>query len=154
MANKNNNKAAFKEQDTKVMDGVDSHLATATTLGIGGEQFTPAELKGVFKADLDAMDETDAARTTLKQKVLAQKAARKRAGAVRKNLKAFLIGQNGPGAVQILEDFGFAVPKPLGPKTASAKAEGASKAKATRTRKKAAEAAAEATPAPANPATK
>jgi len=147
-------KAVHKEQDTKAMNGVDLHLASAGTMIIGGEQFTPATLKAVFQADLDATNDTDAANTTLKLKVLTAKAARQRAAKVRQSLKGFLIGQNGPQAVQILEDFGFTAPKPLGPKTVQAKATGQAKAQSTRLKQKAAKAAAEAPPPPATPAAK
>ncbi|HEY8040946.1 MAG TPA: hypothetical protein VIF15_14170 [Polyangiaceae bacterium] len=154
MTTKNNNKPVHKEEDTKAMNGVDLHFATAPTLNIGGETFTPTTLKAVFQADIDAIDETDAARTTLKLKVQAAGIARKRVVQVRKVLLAFLIGQNGPGAVQVLEDFGFTVPKPPGPKTVKAKAAGQAKAQTTRDKQKAAKAAEATPPPPPNPATK
>ena len=154
MTTKTNNKPTHKDQDTKVMSGVDTHFAGTGTMTIGGEQFTPPALKAVFQADIDAMNESEAASTTQKLKVQAAKAARKRAAEVRQAVKAYLIGQYGPGAVQILEDFGFAAPKPPGPKTVKAKAAGQAKAGATRASKKAVKAAAVETPAPANPATK
>ena len=154
MTSKNDSKTAHKDQDDKAMHGVDVHLATLATLVVGGEQFTPATLKGVFQADIDAIAESDAAATTLKTKVAAAKAARKRTAAVRKALKAYLIGQNGPEAVQILEDFGFDAPRPPGPRTVKAKAAGQAKALTTRQKQKAALAAAVETPAPAAPATK
>jgi hypothetical protein len=131
-------KPTRKDLDAKAMAGVDAHLASAGTMSIGGESFTPPALKAVFQADIDASNESDAANTTWRQKVKAANAARVRAAAVRKALKAFLIEQFGPGALQILEDFGFAVPKPPGPHTAKTKAEAAAKAQGTRQRKKAA----------------
>ncbi len=168
MTTNHDDKPTRKEQDTKAMNGVDLHLGTVGTLILGGATFTPATLKAVFQADIDAMDETDAARTALKAKVAAARAVRKRTTGVRKDLKAFLVGQNGAGAVTILEDFGFDPPKTPGPKKAKTKADAQAKAGATRSRKKAAlEAAAEPQPAaspvapqptppaaPANPATK
>ena len=154
MTTKTNNKPTHKDQDTKVMSGVDVHFATTGTMTIGGEQFTPATLKAVFQDDIDAINESDAAATTQKLKVQAAKAARKRAAKVRQAIKRYLVGQYGPEAVQILEDFGFPAPKPLGPKTVKAKAAAQQKAGATRASKKAVKAAAVETPAPANPATK
>lgn len=136
MATMKNNKAIRRENDSKAMHGVDLHLAQAGNMAIGGETFTPVTLKGVFQADLDALDQVDAARTALKDKVAAAVAARKRTTAVRKVLKAYLIGQNGPAAVQVLEDFGLTVPKAPGPRTVKAKAAGQAKATATRGRKK------------------
>jgi hypothetical protein len=149
-----NNKATHTEQDTKAMAGVDLHLASAGTMIIGGEQFTPATLKAVFQADLDATSNSDAAKTTLKLKVQTAQAARQRTATVRKNLKVYLVGQNGPNAVQVLEDFGFTVPKPPGPKTVEAKALGQAKAQSTRLKQRAAKAAVEAPPPPATPAAK
>jgi hypothetical protein len=154
MTNEANNKQTRRDQDTKAMNGVDLHLASAGTMTIGGEQFTPATLKAVFQADIDATSDADAAATTLKLKVQTAQTARKRAAGVRQNLKVFLVGQNGPAAVQVLEDFGFTVPKPLGPKTVEAKAAGQQKAQVTRQKQKAAKAAVETAPPPATPAAK
>jgi hypothetical protein len=154
MTNDTNNKPTRIDQDTKAMNGVDLHLASAGTMTIGGEQFTPATLKAVFQADIDATHDSDAAATTLKLKVQKAQAARQRATGVRQNLKVFLVGQNGPEAVQVLEDFGFAVPKPLGPKTVEAKATAQAKAQATRLKQKAPKAAVEAPAPPATPAAK
>jgi len=146
------NKPTRKDLDQKVMDGVDAHLASIGTLTVNGEQFTPATLKAVFQADIDAMGKTDAARSALKAEVQVAAAARTRAATVRKALKAFLIGQFGPGAVQLLEDFGFAAPKPSGPKTAKQKAAATAKSVATKARVRTAVAQAKAeTPEPATP---
>ena len=127
-------KPTRKDLDQKVMDGVDAHLANLPTLTINGEQFTPATLKAVFQSDIDAMAKTDATRTQLKAEIQVAKAARTRAAVVRKALKAFLIGQFGADAVQLLEDFGFSVPKAPGPKTAKQKAAATAKGVATRAR--------------------
>ena len=154
MSTKNNNKQAHKDEDTKAMHGVDLHLAAIANMSIGGEAFTPPTLKAVFQADIDAIDEVDAARTTLKTKVAAARAARTRASKVRGALKTYLIGQNGPEAVQVLEDFGLEPPKAPGPRTVKAKAAGQAKAQTTRQKQKAAKAVATETPAPTVPATK
>ncbi len=154
MTGNHNDKQTRKDQDTKAMNGVDLHLASAGTMTIGGEQFTPATLKAVFQADIDATNDTEAAETTLKLKVQTALTARTRAAGVRKNLKVYLVGQNGPDAVQVLGDFGFTVPKAPGPKTVEAKATSQAKAQATRLKQKAAKAAAEAPPPPATPPAK
>jgi len=154
MTTTTNTKQTRKDQDTKAMNGVDLHLANAGTMTIGGEQFTPATLKAVFQADIDATNASDAAATTLKLKVQTAQTARKRAAGVRQNLKVFLVGQNGPDAVQVLEDFGFTVLKPLGPKTVKAKATGQQKAQTTRQKLAAAKATVEAPAPPATPAAK
>jgi hypothetical protein len=156
--NKSNDTPTRKDRDTQAMHGVDTHLGNAGAMSIGGETFTPATLKKVFQDDIDAANETAAARTNWKLKVQTAATARRRAIAVLAALRAYLIGQNGPEAVQILEDFGFATPKAPGPKTAKAKASGAAKATNTRQRLRDAKAAALATPAtattePATPAT-
>jgi hypothetical protein len=155
MTKTTDNKPTRRDLDQKAMDGVDAHLASAGTVTIDGEQFTPATLKAVFQGDIDAMGETDAARTTLKAKVQAAKAARTRADAVRKALKAFVIGQFGLRAVQVIEGFGFEVPKAPGPKTAKDKAEATEKGQATRKRvRRAVQEAKAETPAPATTPTK
>ena len=154
MSTKNNNKQAHKDQDTKAMHGVDLHFASIANLTIGGVAYTPATLKGVFQGDIDAIDEVDAARTNLKTKVAAAKAARKQAAKARKDLKTYLVGQNGPGAVQILEDFGLEPPKVPGPHTVKAKAAGQAKGVATRQKHKAALAASNEPAPPVVPPTK
>lgn len=134
MTQSKQDKPTRKDLDQKVMDGVDLHLATLATLTVSGEQFTPATLKAVFQSDIDAMGKTDATRAQLKAEVQVAKAARQRATVVRKALKALLIGQFGPGAVQLLEDFGFVAPKAPGPKTTKKKAEATAKSVATKAR--------------------
>ena len=126
------NKPTNKDLDTKAMTGVDKHLASLTTIMIGGTAYTGPTLKAVFQADIDATNAADAARTQWKDLLVTAKAARTLAARARLALKSYLVGVYGPNAVGILEDFGFTPPKSPGKKTAKAKADAVEKSAATR----------------------
>ncbi len=126
------NKPTSKDLDTKAMKGVDKHLASLTTIMIGGTAYTAPTLKAVFQADIDATNAADAARTQWKDLLVPAKAARTLAARSRLALKSYLVGLYGPNAVGILEDFGFTPPKSPGRKTAKAKADAVDKSAATR----------------------
>jgi hypothetical protein len=74
----------------------------------------------------------------MKEQVASTRAVRAKARIARKELRAYVLGNYGAKAVQVLEDFGMSPPKPAGPKTAEAKAQGAAKGAATKKAKKAA----------------
>jgi hypothetical protein len=118
--------------DQKNIAGVDKYYASVATLLLAGAPVTPAALKAIFQTDIDATNALDSAEASLKQVRAKQKAARKAANATRLQLKAYIVGTAGAGAVQMLEDFGFAAPKPKGQKTVATKATAIAKAEATR----------------------
>jgi hypothetical protein len=126
------NKNTALALDQKAVAGVDKYFATVGTLTIAGTSYTPAALKAVFQADIDATVATDTGKAQQKQQVAVQKAARAKAQAARKALKAHILGNFGPAAITMLEDFGIPVPKPAGKKTVASKAKGVANAKATR----------------------
>jgi hypothetical protein len=126
------NKPTNKDLDTKAMNGVDKHLASLTSIMIGGTAYTGPALKAVFQADIDAINAADTARTQWKDLLVTAKAARTTAVRARQALKTYLIGLYGPSAVGILEDFGISPPKSPGRKTAKAKALAVDKSAATR----------------------
>ncbi len=92
----------------------------------------PAALKATFAAETDAQNALDQSRAQLKEQVATARAARAKASAARKGLKAYVLGNFGAQAVNVLADFGMSPPKSPGPKTAIAKAQAAARAKATR----------------------
>ncbi len=126
------NKPTNKDLDNKAMSGVDKHLASLTSMTIGGTAYSVSTLKAIFQADIDASNAADAARTQWKERVVTATAARVTSARVRTALKAYLIGQYGVDAVGILEDFGFTPPKSNGMKTVAAKADALLKSAATR----------------------
>jgi hypothetical protein len=128
----NPNKPTVKDLDTKAMQGVDKHLSGVAQLTLLAVTHTPASLKAVFQADIDATNATEAGHTQWRQRVADQKAVRAKTRATRKALKAYLLGVFGPTAVAVLEDFGFSAPKTPGKKTVAAKSAGIVKAAATR----------------------
>jgi hypothetical protein len=129
----NPNKPTAKDLCSKAIQGVGKHLSGVTSLTLLGASHTPASLKAVFQADIDATNAAEAGHTQWKQQVATQKATRANTRAVGKALKSYLLGTFGPAAVGVLEDFGFTAPKSPGKKTVAAKAESLVKAKATRT---------------------
>jgi hypothetical protein len=128
----NPNKPTAKDLCMKAIAGIGKHFAGATSLTLMGASFTPASLKAVFQADIDATNATEAGHTQWRQQVATQKATRANTRAVSKALKSYVVGTFGASAVGVLEDFGFSAPKSPGKKTVAAKAEGLVKAKATR----------------------
>jgi hypothetical protein len=133
MSNTNNkpNKNTALALDQKALAGVDKYFATASTLSIAGTSYTPAALKAVFQADIDATNALDASRAQVKQQVATAHAARAKANAARAGLKAYVLGTSGAAAVTMLEDFGMTVPKPH-VLTVEAKAKSVANAEATR----------------------
>jgi hypothetical protein len=128
----NPNKPTAKDLDAKAIQGTDKHLSSGTSLTLVGSAFTPASLKAVFQADIDAVNAADAARAHWRQEVAVQRTTRTNTRAVRKALKSYLLGTFGPAAVGVLGDFGFTPPKAPGKKTVAAKSQGLVKAAATR----------------------
>jgi hypothetical protein len=126
------NKPTNKDLDNKAMSGADKHLASLTSITVGGTAYTVPTLKAVFQADIDATNAADAAGTQWKEQVIKAQAMRAQSARVRRALRAYLIGLYGAEAVGILEDFGFSPPKPPGPKTVGMKAQGVERAAATR----------------------
>ena len=126
------NKNTALATDQKAIQGVDKHFAKIKSLVLAGVSYTPASLKALFQAEIDACNALDQSRAQMKEQVATTRTARANASAGRKNLKAYVLGNYGANAVQVLEDFGLSVPKASGPKTVEAKAGAILQAKATR----------------------
>jgi len=112
--------------------GVTKYFTALPTLLLAGVSTTPAKVNAVFQADIDATTALDAAEAALSQTRAAQKAARTAAIETRSDLKAYILGNYGEQAVQMLQDFGFEPPKPRGAQTVAAKAQAVAQGKATR----------------------
>ena len=117
--------------DLKIQAAVDKYFANATQMVIAGTTYTPTTLKAGFQAEIDADKAADSAKAVAKQQVANAKVARTNAGALRKSLRTYILGNYGANAVTMLEDFGMA-PKAKSPATAATKAQAQVKAKATR----------------------
>jgi hypothetical protein len=114
-------------------DTADKYFVNVKTLLLAGRDISPAALKAIFQDDSEQTNLLDASEAQVKQQRAKQKAARKLANATRQNLKAYLLGSYGVDALQMLQDFGFSLPKPRGgKKAASTKAQAVVLAKATR----------------------
>ena len=132
MANANLNNVTAIALSQKNQAGVTKYFTALPTLMLAGVTTTAVKINAVFQADIDASTALDAAEADVSQKRAAQKAARAAAIEERSNLKAYILGNYGEQAVQMLADFGFEAPKPRGAKTVAAKAQAVAQSKATR----------------------
>jgi hypothetical protein len=112
--------------------GVTKYLGSLKTIQFAGTPTTATKINAVFQADIDATNALDEAEADIKQQRTAQRAARAAANAERASLKAYILGNYGPQAVQMLEDCGLPVPQKKGPATVASKAAAVAKGKATR----------------------
>jgi hypothetical protein len=137
MSNPNDpNQTVSAVADQKAMAGVDKYLANAGQVSLQGKSYTPAAIKAVLQSEIDTNKAVDLARASVKQQVADARPVRASARSMRSALRKYLLSAYGASAVQVLEDFGFKLPKPTGPQTAEARAEAQKKAKATRKAKK------------------
>jgi hypothetical protein len=134
----------------KAIEGIGTYFANVKTLTLAGTSTTPADLKATLQAEIDADNAVDKVEAQYTQQVVAAQLARSKGRAARKALKAYVLGNYGADAVQMLKDLGIPVPKPAGRKTVQSKAQGAEKATATRKARKEALASIDA-PAPSAP---
>jgi hypothetical protein len=112
--------------------GVTKYLATTPTILLAGESTDATKINSVFAADITATVALEAAEADIHQKRALQHAARAQAIATRRDLKAYVVANYGPKAVQMLEDMGFDPPKPRGARTVASKAQAVAASKATR----------------------
>jgi len=156
-ANSVPNKATALALNQKIIEGVDTYFAKVKSLTLAGTAYTPKSLQAVLQAEIDADKATDQSKAQYRQQVAAAQTARSKGRAARKGLKAYVLGNYGADAVQMLENLGISVPKALGVMAAKSRAKAVEKASATRTAHKEAIAsvdapASAAPPAPAAPA--
>jgi hypothetical protein len=99
------NRSSLKNRNVSAAAGVDVHIAAPVT--IGGEAFTPPELKAVFAAHSAALDAADSMRKQWADQLLVVDATGARASAAHRYLRSYLVGQFGDAAHAILNDFGM-----------------------------------------------
>jgi hypothetical protein len=140
----------------KAIEGVDTYFAHVKSLTLAGTSYTPKDLQAALQAEIDADKAVETVQAQYTQQVVAARLARSKGRAIRKSLKAYVLGNYGAESVQMLKDLGIPVPKPLGPRTAKSKAQAADQATATKKAKQLAidsvESVAAAAPAPVAPA--
>jgi hypothetical protein len=116
----------------KNQSGVLKYFSALPSILLAGSSTTALKINVTFQADIDATVALEAAEADLHQKRALQHAARANALATRRDLKAYVVGNYGPQAVQMLEDLGFPPPKPRGARTVASKAQAVAASKATR----------------------
>jgi hypothetical protein len=126
------NKPSAKERELQAIAGIDKHFGNVTTVTFAGVSLTPTQMKGILQADISSSTKTANDHSAWQQSVKDEHTARVAATTLLRELKAFLILTYGAGAVGILGDFGFAVPKKLGKTSPKTKAAAVDKSKATR----------------------
>jgi hypothetical protein len=125
------NKSNAERSNNKVINGIEKHVTGPQPVTIGGNPYTPDQLKAVFQADIDATNAADAARAQWSDALLKARAARLLAAQTRASLKAYIVGLHGPDAVAVVDDFGFTT-RSAGQKSVKVKAEAIEKSAATR----------------------
>ena len=130
------NKTTALALNEKAIGGVDKYFAHVKTLTLAGTSYTPAALKEALQAEIDGEKAVEDVHAQYTQQVVAARLTRSKGRVVRKALKAYVLGNYGAEAVQMLKDLGIPVPKPTGVKTAKSKAQAADKAATTRKAKK------------------
>ena len=136
--NTNPNQTVSVVRDKQAILGVDKYLGSAASVQLQGKSVTPSAIKAALQAEIDANEALIAAKAAVRQQVADTKPVRASARSMRAALKKYILSTYGANAIQVFEDFGIPLPKPLGPKSAEAKAKSAEKGKATREAKKAA----------------
>jgi hypothetical protein len=127
-----NNKPTNKDNDNKMIGGIDKHFTDPKPMTIGGKQTTPMALKAIFQADIDATNEVDGARMAWLAAVAKARDARALAAQTRSAVKAYLVGLYGPEAAGVIGDFGFPASKAPGQKSVKTKAVAIERSAATR----------------------
>jgi hypothetical protein len=112
--------------------GVDQYFASVGKLTIAGTDYTPASLKAVLQAEIDAEKALDRSRAAVSQEVATIRPVRATARSMRSGLRKYILGTYGATAVQMLKDFGMKVPAVPGQTSAETKAEAVVKGRATR----------------------
>ncbi len=123
-------KSAVVALTQQLIAGMNKHLANATQVMVAGGSFTPAQITEKLQAIVDLRREVDAAKATIKAKLVNEKTAMPALRTFRGALVSFINGAfvNQP---DVLADFGIS-PKARTPLTAEAKTAAAAKRKATR----------------------
>jgi hypothetical protein len=116
----------------KVSAGVNKYFSKVKSITVGGTTYTPRTLLAVLSAENDAAEAVDSTRVQLSQQVATHRAAKASAGALRSELRTYILGTYGAKAVQMLGDFGMSAPKYTGNKSAATKAQAVVQGKATR----------------------
>jgi hypothetical protein len=126
------NKSIRNANYNKVIDGMDTHFTNVKTIPLDGTPTAVVEMKSTFRAAIDANAAADAARARWKEAVAQARAANSVAQRTRRQLEAYLLVHYGTKAVGVLEDFGYAPPKPTGARAVRTKFAALGKREATR----------------------
>jgi hypothetical protein len=130
----NNNKTTRQARLRKLLEGMSQHLANVTSFTFAGVVYTPADLKKLIQADIDAADASVQAKANLSTAVQIEHNSHAKVNPVLRLFKFYVITLFGDAkdASSTLADFGLQ-PRKSTPKTVATKAEAIVKTKATRT---------------------
>jgi hypothetical protein len=117
--------------DQKLIDGLNKHSSTFSSLVIGGQSYTTAAIIGLLQGRIATANAVTTTHATWEAAVLADQDERTKTkqfvSGLRQALKVAFAG-----SVEQLTDFGLKGPKAKPPRTPEQKAAAAAKAKATR----------------------
>jgi hypothetical protein len=128
----NPNKKTALALNQQAIQGIEKYFAHVKSLTIAGTVYTPANLKAMLQAEIDAENSVTEGQAQYRQQVVAAKVARSQGRATRKLIKAYVLTNFGADNVQTLGNFGIPVPKSTSNRTAKSKAQAADRAVATR----------------------
>ena len=131
MSNSHSTITASAMLDLKAIAGVDKYFSNTPSLELEGTSYTPVVLKGILQGEVDAEKALDDARAKVRELMGSTRNARAQARALRKALRTYLLASKGPGAAQLLAEFGFVLKAKSTP-TVATKAQAKVKTQATR----------------------
>ena len=126
------NKTTALALNNKISEGVDKYFSKVKSLTVAGDEYTPKSLLAVLNAQNDASSAVDSTRAQLENEVATHRTAKVKAAALRSALKAYILGNYGKRAVQMLGDFGMSAPKATGKRTVETKVKAVAQNLATR----------------------
>ena len=131
MSTNETNKKTAVDRDLSVIAGIQKYFANANVTFLG-TTYSAVTLQAAVQAEIDAIKALEAVNSAVRQQVADTTKVRVQTRALRGAIRKYILSAYGPNTNQVLEDFGFTVPKAPGPKKVAVKAEASAKAVATR----------------------
>ena len=128
-----NSKSSRQTRLRKLLQGIDKHFQSLSSLKLGPAVYTMPQLKALIQSDIDVSDVSVQSRAKLKADVQVERNSHAKVNPVLRLLKSYVISQLGEtnDASETLADFGL-TPRKTTKKTAVTKVDAQKKAKATR----------------------
>jgi hypothetical protein len=102
-------KSSRSDRNRLVIDGVKKHLASATSIIVGGVSYAPVDIEKILQDSIDAAGATSTATAAFHKAVAAEKAANAKGDALYRGLRKYLTNLYGTQP-DVLADFGIMLP--------------------------------------------